>query len=269
MLDAGVFEGFEPGAAGAAAHLAGPRSRPGRGAVSEAGAAWARVLSEGVRRDQPARRPAGARAADPGNLGADGCWRRCRRRRGAARRRSSMWRPGSGAGDAVPNRPRGLGLPADASPFDLMAAPPLRHCDVVYLRVAQRGRGGDRRDAALPRRGRGDRGPELRPGRLGAPGRPGEARFAAFRVLTRDRRGRALPQGTERLVLIAARAGPRPLDLRNLAQAVGLSQWRQDDRARGGRVDLRASGRKTDELRKAERNSYSQSKLRRRPAQRS
>ena len=215
MLDAGVFEGFEPGAE--VRLLTWPEMTPaGTGAVADAGAAWSRVISEAVRRDQPlaaelsrTRLSLGSSAdrllaALPPSAGS-----------GEASRldvEARLWRGGCG-----PQPPARLGFPADASPLDLLAPPPLRHCDVVYLKV----------------RNGGDDAVDVTPLYLDAAGAivalsfapvdsvrlaPGETRFAAFRVLTRDSRGRALPQGVERLVLIAAPAGPRPFDLRSLAQ---------------------------------------------------
>ena len=49
---------------------------------------------------------------------------------------------------------------------------------------------------------------------------PGQARFIALRVLTRDSAGRPLPHGVERLALIAAPARGSRLDLRGLAGPV-------------------------------------------------
>lgn len=116
----------------------------------------------------------------------------------------------------APNPPARLGFPAGAEPIELMAAAPLRHCDVLYVRIANTG------PDAL----------DISPLYVDADGsvtglglapeddvriEPGQERFIALRVLTRDGRGRSLAHGVERLALVAAPAREGRLDLRGLA----------------------------------------------------
>ena len=215
-LDAGVFEGFDPGAE--VQLLSWPDQQPLASArVAQSGPGSARLVLEGDA-------PPGALAARLErsaalSLSTAGDRLLAALRPSAAGGEASklvvearLWRGGCG-----PNPPARDGFPDEASPLDLMAPRPLRHCDVLYLRVANAG------DEAI----------DVTPLYLDAGGgivdlgfaprddvrlAPGEARFAAVRVLTRDRRGGALPHGTERLVLVAARAGAQRLDLRSLAQ---------------------------------------------------
>lgn len=116
----------------------------------------------------------------------------------------------------APNPPARLGFPPEGRPLELLAPEPLRHCDVLYVRIANEGA------AAL----------DVTPLYVDAAGgvaalsfapeddvrlEPGQARFIALRVLTRDSAGRPLPHGVERLALIAAPARGARLDLRGLA----------------------------------------------------
>lgn len=116
----------------------------------------------------------------------------------------------------APNPPARLGFPAAAQPLDLMAPPPLRHCEVLYVRLENR--------AATAR----DVSPLYVDALGGVVGlalspeddvrlEPGQARFVALRVVTHDAAGRPLPQGIERLALVSAPAADRRLDLRGLA----------------------------------------------------
>ena len=116
-----------------------------------------------------------------------------------------------------PNPPARLGFPPAATPLDPAAAPELRHCDVIYLRIENAGA----------------RAVDVSPLYLDADGRvqalslsptddvrlsPGETRFAAVRILTHDASGRPLPHGREHLILLAAEAANTPrTDLRTLA----------------------------------------------------
>jgi uncharacterized caspase-like protein len=215
-VDAGVFEGFDAGAQ--VTLLAGPERRPaGTAHVTATGPASAQLSADGVAPDGPLsvrlertavrltapgdRLLAALRAPQPGGEADD------------LMVEARLLRAGCG-----PNPPARAGFPAGAVAFDLMAPPPLRHCDVVYLQVTNAGQ------ATV----------DVSPLYLDASGAiadlsfaprddvrlaPGETRFAALRVLTRNGRGESLPHGAERLVLIAAPAGAQRLDLRSLAQA--------------------------------------------------
>lgn len=102
-----------------------------------------------------------------------------------------------GACDTAPSDLRPVG------PIDLVRPPPLQHCDVVSIRLANRGREPvdvavvflNAEGAATPLRLTPDDQP-----RLG----PGQSVGAAFRVLTRDAAGQAVPHGLEHLVILSA-----------------------------------------------------------------
>lgn len=138
-----------------------------------------------------------------------------------------LWSGGCG-----PNPAASAGFPRSARPFALVAPPPLGHCDVLYVRVTNTG------EQAL----------DVSPLYLDAAGavtalslapvddvrlEPGQTRWLALRILTRDREGRPLPTGVERLALVVAEAGRERRDLRSLADAAVL---------RGGDGDLPQEG---------------------------
>ncbi|HYE42058.1 MAG TPA: hypothetical protein VEA15_01585, partial [Caulobacteraceae bacterium] len=126
------------------------------------------------------------------------------------------WRGGCGA-----NPLAARGFPAGAERVSLLAPPALKHCEVLYLRLTNSdaqpldvsplyidGAGGIAALSLAP----------VDDVRLA----PGETRFVAMRILTRDRAGRALPTGTERLALVVSAAGRDRADLRSLADAAVL-----------------------------------------------
>ncbi len=131
---------------------------------------------------------------------------------------AGLWRQGCG-----PNPPARDGVPPGASPLSLSAPPLLRHCDVLYGRIENAG------PYAI----------DVSPlyvdaaGAIAALGlapadsvrmEPGETRYFAVRLLTQGEKGERLPSGTERLVLVAVRAGrDAPRDLRSLADPAA---WR-------------------------------------------
>jgi uncharacterized caspase-like protein len=213
-VSAGAPEGFEPGAL---VELTSPDGTlAARAEVSQADLSGARLVAD----RPPPPGPLYARVIRaPGAGGSRG-----RRLLGAVELlagrgmaasvavESQLWRGGCG-----PNPPARLGPPAGAEPFDPLQPPVFRHCDVVYLSIANHGA------ETL----------DLSPLYVDAAGevaalslapedevrlKPGETRWAAVRLLTRSTDGRPLPHGTERLVLIAAPAKPGARsDFRSLA----------------------------------------------------
>jgi hypothetical protein len=211
-VSAGEVEGFETGARVELTDASG--ARLGEAVVARSGLDAAELRPLGPAPDGPLLARLGAPAADGG--GGRG------RRLLAALAAYAGWAPGLQlearrlAAGCAPNPPARLGFPAGAEPVELMAAGPLGHCDVLYVRIANEG------PEAL----------DVSPLYVDAEGavtglslapeddvriEPGQARFIAFRVLTRDARGRALAHGTERLALVAAPARDPRLDLRSLA----------------------------------------------------
>jgi hypothetical protein len=224
-VQAGRLEGFEPGAVVDLFRADG--SRAGRARVREADLAQAVLISD----DPSLAPPLFARATVPAPSETRGGRLLSELTRlplaSSLKVEAGLWRGGCG-----PNPPARLGLPVEATPFDPLQAPALRHCDVIYLRLTNTG--------PTPL--------DVSPLYLDAAGTiaalslspgddvripPGESRFAALRLLTRGRDGRPLPHGTERLALVVAPAdGARRLDLRGLADAslergAGLSSGAQ------------------------------------------
>ena len=221
VVEAGVLEGFEPGAEVSVRNRAAGWTSPAR--VAAAGPLSASLVVAGPVPDGPLMasldRPAPLPSAD---AGARLLWAVSGLSGEAARDlkvEARLWRGGCG-----PNPPAALGWPAGAEPMDLLAAPALRHCDVLYFRLANAG------PAAL----------DVSPLYVDAEGTivaltlapldsprisAGAERFAAVRLLTRDARGRPLPAGVEHLTLLASPADtPEPLDLRTLAGPTAVTR---------------------------------------------
>jgi hypothetical protein len=209
---AGAFEGLEEGVR---VQLIDAEGRP---------AGEARVVRSGVDSaeiESPGALPEGALTARLESAAAvtDG---------GRGKRLLSVLAPLAGSTDGLrlearvlragcaPNPPARLGFPPEAQPFDLLAPTPLRHCDVVYVRI-ENGGSGPLDVSPLYVDAQGEVvGLSLAPVddvRL----EPGRSSFIALRLVTHDGEGRALPHGVERLALVSAPSGDRPLDLRGLA----------------------------------------------------
>ena len=217
-LEAGAAEGFDPG--DMVELVAGPGGPTlGHARVSEAGFARAVLV---VDTDAPAG-PLYARPVETSQTGGRGerLLRTLTRIAGrdpapAVAVEARRWRAGCGA-----NPPAARGFPAGAEAVSLLAPPALKHCEVLYLRLTN-----------------ADAQPlDVSPLYIDATGgiaalslapvddvrlAPGETRFVALRLLTRDRAGRALPTGTERLALVVSAAGRDRADLRSLADAAVL-----------------------------------------------
>jgi hypothetical protein len=218
-VEAGAFEGVDPGAE--LQLLSWPEARPvARARVVSADATTARLVSEEPVPDGPLaarlERPAPMTLPGAGDRLLAGLRTTDRDDAAGLRVDARLWRGGCG-----PNPPARAGFPADGVQIDLMAPPPLQHCDVLYFSVANGGEGEVDVSPLYLNADGAITGLSFAP-RDDVRLAPGETRFAAVRVLTRDSKGTPLPSGTERLVLVTAPAGVQRLDLRNLAQAAPL-----------------------------------------------
>ena len=207
-MPAGVEEGF---AVGDRVRLVAGDGNVGEATVTEVALGASRMVL-------PPNLPGGAIDAERllGSAGAEGALLAAIApftARGAAQAlevTARLWRPG--AARACPTVP-------DASPggsraVQMLALPPLGQCDVLIASIANRG------DAAV----------DVSPIYIDAGGKvsglgffgggsariaPGERRHIAIRALVEDRGGKPLPQGIERLAIVALPAITRsPRDLR-------------------------------------------------------